>query len=532
MSTAYSPPERKTEYVAYAAQPVRQGNSETGEAVDFRPSIFMREVPSVLVKSFEVKSGEYFGETTTWGYVVFDASSLGIEKFVKDFGATVEAGSAAAALLERAHKEQKPVDVAIETVRRPKNKSTGDSISPLTYIHDLRGADRDGQRGNSNQTGDTTKNIVVGVGAAGHPETFVLTNEVKTDPAEWVALRSNREHTLPPNGWRIHEGGIIPTGTGATGGAAVDVDDLVARVVAAVKPIMAGNTGSRPRPTQRDGFAVEAKQWEPWNSDGRVNLGGYLLGKERAVFDEAFTMVGAADPSLSAAARIEKAWALVPVLHWMADTVQATTYGPGAKPNRCATSHFEASKWVQYVYTTFAEHDAKYALTKEALSDVAAQQTWAKAVVEVAIGLYRQAAVNVEAHLTGGQQAPAEQQPKAPAPAAPAEQPKAAAKAAPKAAPKATPKATATEETAPLDEWATTAANPALMERYEALLAGVQQAAHPERFHPLLEQEFGSWQMREIEHDAFDKALSAWESKPQAFIDAAHAAWQAKAKKA
>ncbi|MDN5894434.1 MAG: hypothetical protein L0H93_10455 [Nocardioides sp.] len=529
MSIEYTPPERaKVEYVAYTRVPKRFGNSETGEATDFRSSVFVREFSSVLVKSYENKSGEFHGETIRWGAVIFDAASLGMEGYKIDFGGQVEAGGEAAVLLERAHKEQKPVMVAIETIRRGKSKSAGDEIDCTDYVHDLRGAQADGQKGNSNMTGDNTKNRIVGVGAAGHPETFVFTSELTTDPTEWLSLRVNVDHTLPPAGWRIHKGGIIPSQNATAGGDTVDVDDLAARVAERLRPIMSGNSAGRPRPTQNDGFATESKEWEPWNSDGRVNLGGYLLAKERAVFAEAHRMVTEVDPTAS----VDEAWGLVPVLHWMADTVQHATYGAGARPNRTAKSHFEASKWAAYVYTTLAERDSTYAFTKDAVSDPAAQQVWAKAVVEAASGLYRMAATNVETHLTG--RAPAQSTEPIPAPA-----PEKTHSAAPAAqgpeqkpeqgpAPKATSGEASDPQTTNLDEWINTAANPALVERYDGLLTTAGQAGNPERFHALLESQFGSWQMTQIAHDDFEKALAQWEADVDAFTKAAYAAWVAK----
>lgn len=508
MSITYTPPERVANYVAYAKTPKRVGNNETGEAVDFRPSVFVREYATLLVKEFTRKQGEYFGEAFAYGSVKFDASSAGIDNLKSDFGAQIEADGPAFDLLQRAHQAQKPVMVVIETVRRTKNSDTKEPISPLAYIHDLRGAERDGSKGNANITGAACKNVIVGVGAAGNPASFVITGEITSDPAEWASLRSNRDHTLPPNGWRTHEGGVIPTGTNTAGAAAVDVDDIVARVVAAVKPIMADDTSSRPRPAQRASHSSEAKAWEPWNSDGRLNLGGYHVSKERAVFEEAHRMVCAIDPTAS----IEAAWDLVPVLHWMSDTIQSSTYGEGARANRAAKSHYEAARWASYVYTALAEHDERFVFTKEAITDSGAQQVWAKAVVEAATPLFQRAQANVIAHLTGATPASAVAEQPVEAPAADQQ---------PQPSP-STPAAAGPAD----DEWASTAAAPVLRERYESLLEGIEQAANPERFHPLLEARFGSWQLREISSTDFEAALTAWENNVQEFIDTAHAAWK------
>lgn len=506
-NTGYTAPTRKTEFVAYTLTPKRFGNAETGEATDFRSSVFLREVPSVMVKAYENKSGEFHGEVIHWGSVTFDAASLDIEGFKNDFGGQVEVGTAAAELLERAHREGKPVMVAIETVRRGKNKSTGVEIECTDYIHDLRGAQKDGQKGNSNMTGDACKNRIVGVGPAGHPDAFTFTSELTTDPAEWPALRTNTDHTLPPTGWRVHKGGIIPTQNASH--APIDVDELVDRVVAKMKPIVTVDSSQRPRPPQRDGVVAEAKEWEPWNRNGAVNLGGYLLSKERAVHGEAHRLVTEVDPTAS----VEDVWNMVPVLMWIADTVQANAYGPGAAPNRAAKSHFEASRWAAHVYDTLSESEPKYAFTKQVVRDLDEQQAWARGVVDAATALFRHAAANVEAHLTGQ---PPQRAPE-PAPVPPQE-----------SAPTADSTATHTPATSQ-DEASSTAATPALVERYDSLLTSAGQAGTPERFHALLERKFGSWQMSEISHDAFEKALTTWEADVDAFIRAAFAAWEAKA---
>lgn len=510
MTFTYTPPAKLGSFVAYAASAKRLGNAETGEATDFRRSVFVREYASVRVASFERKSGTFYGETFHFGTVKFDAASVGAEGLRNDFGAQVEAGSVAAQFLERAHQEQLPVMVVLETVARPKRKNNAEPIPHTAYIHDLRGAERDGKGGNANQTGDACQNIVVGVAPAGRPELFALTGEVESDPTEWESLRNNRDHTLPPTGWRTYEGGIIPTSNGG-GGSDVDVDDLAARVADRLKPIME-NRG-RPRPTQRSAHSQEAKEWEPWNSDGRLNLGGYLLGKERAVFAEAYRLLTNVRPS----AALDDVWPIVAVLHWISDSIQSAAYGPGARPSRTAKSNFEAAKWAEYTYTTLAEHNPDFAFTAEVASDVAAQQEWAQAVVETATALYRRAAGNVEAHLTGetGETgAPTD----APAPAA---SPSTGGEAQTSHTPGSGP--TSGGNTAP----AASDSEPVVVQRYEALLASAGQSAYPERFHPLLTQQFGAWQIGRIEPSALSTKIDEWEADIDAFLKSARAAWDA-----
>lgn len=524
---AYAAPEHPTNYVAYAKEPSRVGNADTGEATDFRPSLFVREYPSILVKGFTRKQGEYKGETFQFASVKFDAASAGMSGFKQDFGASIEAAGPACDLLEQAYNQNKPVRVVVETVRRTRNADTGDPISPLTYIHDLRGAQADGKRGNANQTGQTCKNIVAGVGAAGNGSSFVLTSEVQSDPAEWAVLRTNRDHTLPPTGWRVHEGGIIPTGTASATGAAVDADDVASRVAAILKPIMSGTTTDRPRPKAQESHSVEAKPWEPWNSDGRVNLGGYLMVAERALFDEAVRLVASVDQPGEV---LQSAWRLVPVLRGMADAVQVNTYGSGARPDRGAKSHVEASKWVSWVYTTLAtvpgfEH---LAFTQDVLDGD--MDAWAQNVVTQASQLFTQAAGSVESYL--GAPTDATEGASSTSQTTTAEPPQKSQSDQDESPSQPEPHTEPEPETASLDEWATTASNPAAKERYEALLNRAGQAAHPERFHPLLIERFGAWTLADIPLTDFEKALDEWDRDDDAvsaFVNEAFQAWQTQA---
>lgn len=494
----FTPPAHPSYYVAYHADPYRTGDAATGEAIEVRPSAYVREYPSILVKSVEHGSHGSGSDVMTFANVKFDAASAGIEGMSKDFGASVQGGSPVLALIEEAHRRQAPIYVAIETIRRAKTKG-GDVIPPSAYIHDLRGAKRDGSGGEATATQNNCRNIVAAVGVAGNPGTILITGDSRTDPAEWASLRRNKDHTLPPTGWRIKDGGLAPSG--ATTGSGVDVDALANQVAALVASRLAP-TGSAPagapqptgqaRPQQRATHSTEGKPWEAWNSDGRVNLSSYLAQKERFTFQAAVAMLTEHSPSTDPAALVEDAWTLTGLLLWMADTVQANV--TGTRPNRAEGSHKEAARWCSLVYTDLP------GATFPGLSDHATAQSWAEQVVASATTLFRRAAQQIEQHLTGDSAQPTQ------------------------GGPQGTPQG-GQDPTKGAQAEATTAASvPGLVAGWEGLLASVGQAEHPERFAPLLVETFGAQVLSQIDAAAFQERLNAWKGDAAAFSQSAYEA--------
>lgn len=538
----YTPPERAAAYIAYTKAPRREQNTATGEAVDFRSSIFMREYPSVLPKSVDrFDSGG--------GKVTFDAASIdGGPK--RDFSAFIDSDPIIN-MLETSLQHRAAVTVVIEQFRRWKHRDTEEQIDQMVLIGDLK---------NGEESGKQTKSIVVGVAPVGHLNRWVMAEEIRSNPAEWASLRPNTKGNLPPNGWRTYEGGIILS---ANSTGANNTDDLADRVAAKLADIFAAGTpNSGPvaksgegrshqgadavRPTVREGaMAAEEREWKPWNSDGRLNLGGYLIAKDRAVYAEAYDLISQADPDGDPATWVEQAWVLVPVLLYMADTIQAAVYGDGARPDRTAKSHFEASKWAQFVYTTLAVHQPECAFTKEALTNPTARKAWGEKVIGLATGLYRNSAANVTAHLTGD----SPQQPtggpsaggstdraaqsgtdsaatgtnsptSAPSPQAPAQ----AASKEPETAPQGP------QSPAPGNAGAQQVATQVTddqIERYKQVLDKAGLTEFESAIHPLLQSLFGAWVLQQIPASGFETHLKQWEASPKKFANEAREAFQA-----
>ena len=531
-------PEHPCNFIAYTALPVQVPHPESGEGVDgFRPQIFVREYPSILVKKVEVKPYPGGKDGETFGYVTFDAVSTGMENFTRDFSASVETTGDALAMLQRAQSEGLPVYVALETIRRAKGKGGNTAIDPTTPIHELRGAQPDGQKGNSNQTGDNCRNVLVAVAPAGHVNHLVVTSEARSGVAEWPSLRRNKTGALAPAGHRVFANGVIPNGA-ASAGPALDMEALAAAIVAllpglgaaaapgAVAP-QSGSPAAAPmvRPPVRRAHAIENQPWKPWNTDGRLNLSSYPVGKERAAFRDAVTLLAATGPTDPATLLVE-AWTLSGVLLWMADKVQSTVSGVAA--DRTEGSHNHAAQWVKYVYTELSNLPGfeKYAYTPNHRADREAANVWVMAVCEAASGLYGRAVNNVSQLLAPGEPVPFPPQPPTEAPAADAATVQSPTAAPAPAAPADAASAAVTRARGTAAENMKVTDSASLTSRYETLLATVGEAAHPERFAPLLSNMFGSSILSGIPAPAFAQALPGWEADPAAFAKAAQDAFR------
>lgn len=504
----FTPPASKCSYVAYQATPERIGNPDTGEAIDLRPSVFIREFPSVLVSRITRKvHREGTKDQFETASVTFDAASVKVDGFTKDFGASVQVGGPVLSTLEEAHKRGAPVYVAIETARKARPR--GGTYDAAAYIHDLRGAKADGSGGNANTTEENCWNVVVGCGPAGAgPEYIVFAGDLRSDPAEWESLRRNRDHTLPPAGWRIDRGGITPSATAAaSGGGNVDVQALAHTIAEQVRATLAPafqGAPSRVRPPQREQYAQEAKPWEPWNTDGRVNLSSYGITKDRYTFAEAVALLtdDTGEPAITGDgdAFLNTAWALADTLLLMADHVQAQV--SGHRPNRDQGSHKEAARWCSTVYTDLPPSFGTR-FTPEVAAGPETMQAWAEKVIPVAARLFARSAERVTATLVGDTPTPAPQ--------------------GHSVATQGPPPAQQAPQGDPQGQGMVTD-NHGMVAAWEGLLASVGQAEHPERFTHLLIETFGQGVLSRIPADAFAAHLSTWQANSRGFSQAAYEA--------
>lgn len=485
-------------FVAYEATPRKWGNPETGEATELRPSTFVREYPSIQVAKVELKTSRGGGEDFQLGTVTFEARSVQAAKtpLTNDFTAHFKPEEGLAEFLQHAKQTGTAVWVAIETIRRPKQRGTDQQVPVEASIHELRGATADGKKADIGASGANCKNLLVAVGTADRPDTVRFTDELRSDPTEWGQLRRNNDATLPPRGWRVCRGGIIPTSGGT------DIEAIATRVVELLgASATSSETASPVRPPQRNSHSIEGKPWEPWNSDGRVNLGSYLASRYRFEYTTAMELI-ADNVELSPSDRMALAWELSTYLLTMADAVQ-TQAGFGPRPDRGARSHREASQWIRYVFTDLAIMPGFGAcvFASADFKDPKRREEWASLVVSTAAFLMRRGAQAIEMHLTVGESSPSE-----------ASQPETA---------QAGQAAAVEQPQAPI----MVSDDPDTLSRYAALLALVGQSEHPDRFLPLLRARFASDQPTHIQAAPFREALASWEHDPGSFLTEAHGAW-------
>lgn len=380
-------PARVSNFIAYGPEERAPDPTRDGEVITIRPQVYVRYYPTLVVS--ELKEGGRSGKRDNLVTVHFDPASVG---FKDPISAHMNADDRTLPMLRRSLEEQMPVAIGIETQRKKKNSESGAPISPLTPIHALRGAthpngDGDG-RSMMGPSGNNTSNRVAFV--QGQP-----TQHIQSNPAEWKALVNNKAGDLPPEGWR----NFAPGDDWAQYGAATRADtpahtqghqgsasgfpspdqlgglirDVVTQALREFAPALANHvtaadpSAGRGRPA---GSFTEGKQWEPRTSDGRVNLGGYVVASERWVYEWCHEYLEGSGQDTSP----ESVWDLTAAVHSMASAVQAQAYGHGFVPDRTSASHREAEKWVQWCIThahPFPGQDA----------DEQTRQGWAEQVI-------------------------------------------------------------------------------------------------------------------------------------------------------
>ncbi|MGB3674927.1 MAG: hypothetical protein WA988_10835 [Candidatus Nanopelagicales bacterium] len=547
-----------TSYIAYEAKPSKPVSVKVGdrmEAMQVHPEGYVREFTSIKVA--RINEARADNQRTPSLHIELDASSIVLESgktMRENFGGSIQAGGELEKAFRHAHNNDIALYVAIETKRKWKSRGTDQVISYLTPINELRGATPDG-KGTDTSSGLTRancSNVIVAVGPAADPDKTFLSPEAVTDPTKWDLVRSNRDGTLPPQGFgRVlaedgtPAGAIVPRAGLDAGDTAVPVD--VEAIAEAVAAKLAAKYTSAPssdrkgpasgpiaapvvaRPVLRNAKAVENKAWELFNTDGRINAGSYLVGAVRNTRAGAETLVENAlfaeheaaqaagrEPALLTIDEIIVATdTLTRQLLWAADQVQAHIVG---KRDRAARSHNEAGKWVHQMASRH------YPLTREMLGETSeitsARNEWLAQVVTAATSQFENAMAIVAEY--------ADEEYTTPAPPSDASR-EGARQAArqnrpvdPKPAPSQDPNPSAAAS-APATSFA--ADNAELIQRWIALLTTVKLISCRDKVEPLLTKMFDTADLAAINAAAFHKLVTAWEAKPDAFIKVAQQAY-------
>ncbi|PCK24374.1 hypothetical protein [Rhodococcus qingshengii] len=545
MQSTFTRQTHNTSYVAYsksASKPIQVQVAGQDSTVPVHSQVLIREFVSIEIDSIDDARATSQRQPTL--YVKFnarsaknpDGESVGLRE---NFGASIQAGGDLEKAVRHALTAGKAVYVAIETKRRYKN-SAGEIISYLTPINELRGATKDGKGGSASATRENCANVIAAIGPADAPTTNLISDEVTSDPSKWATFRSNHDGTQVPSGFvRVNTPEGDPTGAitaaesaPAAAPASVDVDALAEAVAARLHGAAPTNgtpasSGAVRRPALREVHSVEAKPWEPYNSDGRANAGSYLTASWRNTWSGAMILLTTAayeeqdaaeragrEPRLlESSALASTATDLTEVLLAMADQVQTAVVG---RINRMDRSHGEAGKWVHQIASRLVP------ITLEMLSEEHSEQRemWRKTVIAQAAAVFAAALHSVESYLDGQYDRPT---PINDASRKAREQ--AGRQAQQGNAATSTSGAQMTSTNAAIDDAAT--GDDALMQRWNAFLQQCKLTGHEDRVKPFLAAACGTADLAQIQAQLFSERLSAWEAEPQRFVEAAASAYRA-----
>lgn len=382
-------PNRVSNFIAYGPEERAPDPANEGQVITVRPQVYVRYYPGLVVSNLQEggRSGDRKGLVT----VHFDPASIG---FKDPISAHMNDDDQTLNVLRNSQENKVPLAVAIETQRKKKNSETGAPISPLTPVHALRGASHPNGDGDGptmmGPSGNNTSNRVAFVNGVG-------TQHLQSDPMEWKSLVNNKAGDLPPEGWRRLITGEDWTQIGAavrdgapgvpqSGGTAAPgefptpnelgnlIHSVVAQTLKEFAPTLANQVAQSSTPQGRPaGKFDEGRQWHPRTSDGRINLGGFVVSSERWVFEWAYRYL---TTGLEVEASPEDAWTLSEAALKMASTVQATAYGHGFISDRTSASHREAEHWVQWTIANVhaypgsgADEETLAAWTEEVVKD-------------------------------------------------------------------------------------------------------------------------------------------------------------------
>lgn len=410
-------------FVAYEAKasrtplPILVGDRE--EKAHIHPEVFIREYPHIKVKS--IKPADNGGNGLA---VEFDPESVPVAEGSKPLRRPINANTVAGTDIEKAlrwaHDNDEPVYLGVEFRRKYRNSSK--QVIPYdTPIMTLRGCDADGNATDASQgaSRENISKVLAVVGPVSQPDRMLISPEVRSDPLTWPAVRSNRIGATPPLEWvRITRtdgtpgGAAIPKTTWTeltnTGGGSLDeatMNRLADAVAARLSAPAAASSAGLTRPAQQSSRSVEAKRWEPFNSDGRINAGSYAVTALLALRDVALTALGDSNYAEAAAAADEgrtptlltaeeitnRATSLAPVLAGVADRIQSSITGRPA--NRIDGSYVTATKTLRQIVLR------DLPLTAATVADPEASKKWLDAVADLGMTVAAAVIASTEGYL-------------------------------------------------------------------------------------------------------------------------------------
>ncbi|WP_042377285.1 hypothetical protein [Gordonia alkanivorans] len=409
-------------FIAYTKEPSRKPVSilvgDDVEQVRVHSEVYVQEYTSIKVKNLTP------AERGNGLRVEFDPASVpvpeGRKPLSKAISTNTEAGGAIEEALRWAMTHDAALYVGLEYRRKYKTPD-GDVIPYDTPILELKGFDADGKATRESQ-GTSLLNIskvLAVIGRVDKPESTLISGEVQSDPLTWQDHRDNRTGTTPAEGWvRITRPDGTPGGAAitrdtwrelkgtaqtATSGLSSDqLNELADLVAARVAPV---SDPTITRPPQRSARSAEARRWDAYNSDGRVNPGSYAVTAAVAARNTALTVLegvnfgeaqAAADegrePNLLTQSEIStRATRLMGALSSVTDAVQQAM--TGMRPNRTDGSHSVAGRVLAQVATR------ELPMTREIFDDVDASRAWLNDLQQAAIDVASAALSVTATHL-------------------------------------------------------------------------------------------------------------------------------------
>lgn len=330
----------QVEFIAYTTPSQKEGIN--GEVVTAGAETFVRYIHQIKIK--EIQEGGRTGKADFGLAVVhFDPSSVGLNEAIR--GNTL-VDDPTFPILKEALEQDKPVDVAIEMSRRA--KADKEPIEWFTPIQALRGSKEPGAKGTPEDSKKNTKSAIAMVNG-------VATNEIVSDPSFWHELEANKKGFFAPAGYkRVFDpenwaaySYIVPDensqpARGATE-VALDLEALAEKISEKLGSDDSRTYYKKPAPHE----IGEAAPYATHTRHGLPSLGHYTVQRERFTFAWAYSHIQ--ETSESQTVPLETAWELTERVLNIADRVQVAAYGGRYTADRHATSHGEASRWVEWV---------------------------------------------------------------------------------------------------------------------------------------------------------------------------------------
>jgi hypothetical protein len=407
-------------FIAYTKDPSRKAvGIKVGDNIEqtrVHSEVYIQEYVSIKVKELSpTEKGDGLR-------VEFDPASVpvpaGSKPLRKGISANTQAGGEIEKALRWALDSDAPLYVGVEHRRKYKDPS-GTVIPYDTPILELKGFGENGKATDSAQ-GTSLRNIskvIAMIGPVADPGTALISPEVQSDPLEWAQHRDNRTGTTPAEGWvRITRPDGTPGGAAITrntwrdlngaitpGGAFSDeqLQQLAQLVAEQIRP---DASADRTRPPHRSTRSAEARRWDAYNSDGRINPGSYAVTGAIAARATALTVLenvnfaeandagaeGRTPRLLTQSEITAAATKLMSALESVTDTVQQAM--TGMRPNRNDGSHMAAGKAVNQVVTR------ELLMTRDIFDDDAAKREWLASVQESAVAVATAALATTAEH--------------------------------------------------------------------------------------------------------------------------------------